>query len=433
MAGGQRRASLARGERVGKQALMKKAIVLIILLLPLTGCLLAQSRNIDYYLEQALSNSPLLKDYRNQVLTNQLDSQRIRATYKPQVTGTSNNMYAPVINGFGYDNAITNGGNLTAMVGVNQSLVSRKNINTQFETLRIQNQGLENTAQITEQDLKRTIITQYITVYGSLQQLNFTRETDELLKKEEIILRKLTENNVYRQTDYLTFLVTLKQQELAVRQLDIQYRNDNATLNYLSGIVDTATAPLLEPGISLNALPDPEHSVFFHKYTLDSLLLTNNRALVDFSYKPKVNLFADGGYNSSFIYQAYKNFGTSFGINITVPIYDGKQRKLQYSKLDIAERTRAGYKDFYKKQYYQQVAQLQQQLKGTEALIGDINQQIKYSEGLINANVKLLETGDAKIADLVIALNNYLAAKNLLIQNNVSRLQIINQINYWNR
>ncbi|HSC36786.1 MAG TPA: TolC family protein, partial [Chitinophagaceae bacterium] len=164
---------------------MKKAIVLVILLLPLTGCLFAQSRNIDYYLEQALSNSPLLKDYRNQVLTNQLDSQRIKATYKPQVTGSSNNMYAPVINGFGYDNAITNGGNLTALVGVNQQLVSRKNINTQFETLRIQNQGLENTARITEQDLKRTIITQYITVYGSLQQLNFTREIDELLKKEE--------------------------------------------------------------------------------------------------------------------------------------------------------------------------------------------------------------------------------------------------------
>jgi hypothetical protein len=45
----------------------------------------------------------------------------------------------------------------------------------------------------------------------------------------------------------------------------------------------------------------------------------------------------------------------------------------------------------------------------------------------------LLETGDARIADLVIALNNYLTAKNLLTQNTVSRLQIINQINYWNR
>lgn len=412
---------------------MKRLLLSVILSLPIAGNLFAQDRNIGYYLDQALHNSPLLKDYRNQVLTNRLDSQRIRATYRPQVTGTSNNTYAPVFNGFGYDNVITNGGNLTAVVGVTQSLVSRKNLSTQFEALQIQNQGIENAASISEQDLKRTIISQYITTYGSFEQLTFTRETAGLLKKEEGILKTLTEKNVYRQTDYLTFLVTLKQQDLAVRQLDIQYRNDNATLNYLSGIIDTAAVPLQEPDVTINALPDPGHSVFFRKYTLDSLQLTNSRTLVDFSYKPKVSLFADGGYNSSFAFEAYKNFGASFGINITVPIYDGRQKKIQYSKLDIAERTRVGYKDFYKSQYYQQVAQLQQQLQGTEALIGDINQQIKYSEGLVNANARLLETGDAKIADLVIALNNYLAAKNLLIQNNVSRLQIINQINYWNR
>ena len=136
---------------------------------------------------------------------------------------------------------------------------------------------------------------------------------------------------------------------------------------------------------------------------------------------------------SSFAYRAYKNFGTGFGLDLTVPIYDGKQRKLQYSKLDIAERTRKSYKSFYQNQYYQQVAQLKQQLQATESLIGDINNQIKYSEGLIQVNAKLLTTGDAKIADMVIALDNYLAAKNLLTQNKISRLQIINQINYWNR
>jgi outer membrane protein TolC len=412
---------------------MKKELFIIILLLPFCAHLIAQGRNIDYYLEQALHNSPLLNDYRNQVLSNQVDSQRIRASYKPQVSGNSNNSYAPNINGFGYDYAVTNGGNLTAVVGVTQALVSRRNINTQYETLRLQNQGLENTAKMSEQDLKRTIIAQYITSYGSLQQLNFTRETDELLKKAERILKTMTDKNVYRQTDYLTFLVTLKQQELLVRQLDIQYRNDNATLNYLSGIADTAAVVLEAPAISLPELPDPDHSVFFRKYVLDSLQLTNSRALIDFSYKPKINLYADGGFNSAFSFEGYKNFGTSFGINITVPIYDGRQRKLQYSKLNIAENTRQGYKNFYHQQYAQQIAQLRQQLKGTEDLIDDINQQIKYSEGLINVNVKLLETGDAKIADLVIALNNYLTAKNLLIQNNVSRLQIINQINYWNR
>ncbi len=109
------------------------------------------------------------------------------------------------------------------------------------------------------------------------------------------------------------------------------------------------------------------------------------------------------------------------------------QRRMQYSKLDIAERTRLGYKDFFTRQYNQQIAQLSQQLKATEDLIGQINDQVHYSQTLIEVNGKLLETGDAKIADYILALNNYLNAKNLLTQNNITRLQIINQINYWNR
>ncbi|HXO74667.1 MAG TPA: hypothetical protein VN824_05535, partial [Puia sp.] len=66
-------------------------------------------------------------------------------------------------------------------------------------------------------------------------------------------------------------------------------------------------------------------------------------------------------------------------------------------------------------------------------LIGQINDQVRYSEALIEANGKLLGTGDAKISDYILALSNYLNAKNLLTQNNITRLQIINQINYWNR
>ena len=403
----------------------------MVIILP-AAPLAAQEKNLDYFINQALLNSPLLKDYQNQVQINLLDSQRIRATYQPQVTATSNNSYAPVINGYGYDGVITNGGQLSALAGVNQALAGRKYLNTQFETLRLQNQGIENTARVSEQDLKRTVIAQYITAFGDMQQLNFAREVNALLKKEETLLKSLTEHNVYRQTDYLTFLITHQQQKLSIKQLNIQLQNDFATLNYLSGIADTALATLAEPGIIVNQLPEISQSVFFQKFTIDSLQLTNSRSLVDFSYRPRVSLYADAGYNSTLTYLPYKNFGTSFGVNLVLPIYDGKQRKLQYSKISIAERTRQGYKDFFKVQYHQQVAQLSQQLSATGELIEEINHQIKYAEGLINVNIKLLETGDAKIADLVIAVNNYLTAKNLLTQNKVSRLQIINQINYWN-
>ena len=119
-------------------------------------------------------------------------------------------------------------------------------------------------------------------------------------------------------------------------------------------------------------------------------------------------------------------------MSVTVPIYDQGQRKLKYSKLDIAERTRLSNREFYLNQYRQQVAQLNHQLRGIDALVEKINKQIKYANTLIEANNKLLQTGDIRMTDYVTAINSYLNAKNQLTQNYISRLKIVNQLNYWN-
>jgi outer membrane protein TolC len=411
---------------------MRFGFMFLIFILPGLSAF-SQKNTLAFYLQEAVRNSPLLKDYQSQIESNGIDSQRIRASYKPQVTGSSINSFAPTIQGYGYDRAITNGGQISGIVNVSQTLVSKGNLSAQYANLQLQSQGIANNARISEQDLKRMITNQYLTAFGTLQELDLAREIRDLLQKEIAILKIQTEKNVYRQTDYLTLLVTVQQQDLSLRQLDIQFHNDYATLNYLAGIVDTAAVDLTEPSFPDESLISPDQSIFFQKYTIDSLMLVQNRKIIDYSYKPKLNIYANGGYLSSWEYQGYKNFGTSVGLDLSIPIYDGKQKKMQYKKLDISERSRTNYKTFYTNQYYQQTFQLKQQLRQTEALIGDINNQIKYSEGLIQVNTKLLETGDAKISDLIIALNNFLMAKNLLTQNKVSRLQIINQINYWNR
>ena len=74
---------------------------------------------------------------------------------------------------------------------------------------------------------------------------------------------------------------------------------------------------------------------------------------------------------------------------------------------------------------------MQQQLNDLQSLAQPINKQIQYLETLINVNGKLLETGDIRITDYVLALNNYITAKNLLVQNQVERYQVIQQLNYW--
>jgi outer membrane protein TolC len=391
----------------------------------------AQERNLDFYFQYAKTSSPLLADYRNQLQAASVDSQLLKATQKIQVNGISTNSYAPVIGGYGYDNIITNGAQVSAYVQASKNIITSANLATQYETIRLMKSSIGNTALLAEKDIQKTITTQYITVYGDYQTLQFNREILNLFRGEDSLLKRLTQAGIYKQTDYLIFYVSLQQQQLLLRQSEIQFRNDCATLNYMSGIVDTSLVSLEAPDLQLRSLPDIMTSPFYRQYTLDSLNLINQQKSIFYTYKPKLNVYADAGYNSSLQYEPYKNFGLSAGLNLIVPIYDGKQRNLKYQKINIAEDTRQHYKDYFLRQYSQQIAQLSQQLRSTESLINDINGQIKYSSTLIEVNKKLLETGEVRITDLILTINTFLNARNLLNQNYVNRMQIINQINYW--
>ena len=408
--------------------------LLVIVFITFTGNRIsAQDKTLGYFVSAALKSSPLLNDYRNQASANLIDSLRIRASYKPQVAGNSINSYSPVINGWGYDNAVTNGANISALVSATQKLVSKQNLQNQYDAIRLQNEGLGITGKISEKDLKKAITSQYITAYGVSQQFTYNNEMLSLLKKEETILKQLAEKGVYRQTDYLSFIVTIQQQELQISQIRLQYQNEYAMLNYLTGIIDTSFALLAAPGLDSNEIPALENTVFYQQFLVDSLKLRNNDAQIDLSYKPKVSLYADAGYISSLMYLPYKNFGTSVGVNVAVPIYDGHQKKMQHDKISIAEQTRQQYRDFFKTQHNQQIAQLQQQLQSAEQLIAQATGQLRYTQALIDANRKLLETGDARIADYIIAIGSYITARNSITQNTINKMQIINQLNYWNR
>jgi outer membrane protein TolC len=203
-------------------------------------------------------------------------------------------------------------------------------------------------------------------------------------------------------------------------------------LNYLSGIEDTTIERIPAPTLPDTMQSEFYNSVFNKRFETDSLRLANEKYLINFEYKPKIGAYADGGYNSSMQINPYKNFGFSAGVSLTIPIYDGRQKQLKFSKIDIQERTRQVNKNFFINQYRQQLAQLKQQLYLTDMLTSKIAKQIEFAHALILANGKLLETGDITMKDYVNAINNYLSARNLLTQNNISRLRIVNQMTYWN-
>ena len=277
----------------------KISILFLLFIYPLLS--IAQNKDLNYFIVNSLSNNPKVTELQNLILANSLDGELIVAGNKFQITGSGNAYYAPIINGYGYDMAITNGQQLSALVALNKQIYNKRNLSLQFKNLQLQKDSLNITSAISKQDIKKAIVTQYITTYGDQLQLYFNDEVISLLTNEESLLKKLTQKNVYKQADYLSFLVTLQQQQLTRNQLLVQYKNNYATLNYLAGIVDTTTEKLSAPDIEVVKNFDAATSPFFMNYKVDSLHILNERSIIDIGYRPKVNLFADAGYQSTFI------------------------------------------------------------------------------------------------------------------------------------
>jgi len=391
----------------------------------------SQEKDLPFYIDKAQTNSPLLTDLSNQIKSNKLDSLLNKANYKPQISGNLNANYAPVLNGYGYDTTLSNGQSVYGLVGVNQKIIGKNRINSQAESFQLLKQSLELNKKIAIKDVNKLIAAQYITASGSFEQIQYNQKMTTLLKEEAAILKKLTQNSIYKQTEYLIFLSTVKQQELQVLQFKQQYQNDLALLNYLSGETDTTFVNLKKPDISLKAIESNNKTVFAKQFDVDSLKIINQNKLIDNAYKPSLALLGDAGYMSTFTYQAHKNFGVSIGLGLSIPIYDGNQRMLQHQKNETALATNLAYKANFNRQYQQQILMLNQKLKQATETENQLQSQLQIADALIDAHKKLLVSGDAQITDFVIAIGNVITINNTISQNKINKLQLINEINYW--
>lgn len=393
----------------------------------------AQNNNLDFFINQGIIHSPVLKDISNQVSSTSVDSLLIKAGHKPQVSYNGLLYYAPVINNIGYSEVITNISNITSVVYVTQRVFNQKVIDAQYSKYGIQNQANKISSKITEIELKKAITMQYLLVCSVLNDIVFNRELLKSSTDEELILKQLVEKGFYRQVDYFSFMVEFKAQELFLKDLQIQYQKEISVLNLICGLHDTVYTELELPEIKLNTSLSTYGSPFFRRYVVDSLKIQNEKSIIDRNYKPSINWFSDAGLLNNLPREIYKNFGFSVGLSLTVPINDGQRRKLNYAKLKIAENTRNNYAGYFKQQFNQQLQQLYSELKKTQEIIPDVEQQLGFAESIIKQDKYLLNTGNILITDYVMALKNFISIKHNFHQYQVKILQIKTEINYWNQ
>ena len=389
-----------------------------------------QSRTLDFYLDAGIHNSPLLKDYNNQINSALIDSLLIRSSKMPQVEAKSQLLYSPAYRNFGYDEVVTDGGNYQGVIGVTQNILNRRELNNKYQSVNIQRQTATNESKISMAELKRIITEQYLAAFADYNELTFNKSFLEFAKKENEIVSKFVSQGLCRQTDYLSLQVETQTLEILVNQLSSQFEKDLRQLNQLCGINDPELYQLSLPEIKIAGSPDVDQLPLFVKYKLDSLRIENEKTAIDVRYLLKMNWFADAGFLTSTPWNFYRHFGYSAGVSLSLPIYDGHQKVKEKQKLSLEENTRSAYKNNFRNQYDQQIQQLSDELKSLRILTSQLEKQLSTSEQLVTALRAQLETGIIQMTEYLNAVKNLRYISKNLSDNHIRIQQVINELNY---
>jgi len=409
---------------------MRRRVFLIIFLCCLTLAAYNQTRNLDYYLNEAVRNSPLLNDYRNQISQAGTDSLIIGATRKPLIEAKSSLQYSPYYHNFGYDDVITDGGNYTAVLGVSQNIFNKRAVNNRYAAVEIQKQSINNSSKISINELNKIITDQYLTAFSDYTDYIFNKNFLDLFMKENEIVKQFVKNGVVKQTDYLSFLVESQTQEILVNQIKSQYVKELLILSQLCGLNDTGWYELGDPELQIHGSPEIAKSPSFIQYKIDSLKIENEKLAIDIQYNPKINWFADAGFLTSNPWNFYRHFGYSAGVSLNIPVYDGKQKTLSKQKLEFDENSRKGYENNFRVQYMQQVQQLEVELKSLNEMSFQILNQLKTSEQLVTALKDQLEAGNIQMTEYINSVKNFKTASRNINLIKIQKLQVINQMNF---
>lgn len=409
---------------------MYKRYLVVLVITFLTEVVYNQTRDLNFYLNEGIQNSPLLKDYNNQINSALIDSLLIRSSKMPQVEARSQLLYSPYYKNFGYDEVITDGGNYTGVVGVTQNIFNRTEINNKYNSVTIQRQSAYNSSKISVIELKRFITEQYLAAFADYNEIAFNKSFLEFAHQECEIIRQFVNQGLCKQTDYLALLIETQTQEILVSYLTSQYLKDMRQLNQLCGLNDSTQYQLIIPNLVTDGRPDLNKSPLLIQYKIDSLKIENEKEAVDVRYRPKVNWFADAGFLSSTPWNFYTHFGYSAGVSLTIPIYDGNQRVNDKKKLSLVENTRSAYESNFKNKFNQQILELNEELIAVRIRTSLLQKQLASSEQLVNAFRSQLDKGIIQMTEYLNALKNHRFITKNVNDNKVHIQQVINELNY---
>ncbi len=426
------------------KALQLTIIFIFVLSFTITDNQSFAQRNLDFYLNSAYQNNPVIIEQQNLIRINNFQRDLDYAqTSGFQIYLSANYLFAPYFNNrggiitsnpdpnaIGYDVGLTNGGLYSAQFNIEKNIFNGALNDALAKQRTITENTAKNNIELLKRDLRKQITDQYIQTYLSYQLYNITSELTSHLKDQLKILGELVESGMAKQSEYLMLSIEIENQNIAANDYYSQFTSNLYELNSLCGIKDSSIV-LLE-NVSLELQDKKFIPIIFKKFELDSLAVENQQQIFETKYQPKVSLFFNAGLNAVEINNIQRKFGLSAGINFSFPIYDGNQRSVTQQQTKVSIETINNYKSNLKILLDNQRSSTLKKLNNLKNNLNSLSKQIESYNTVIKISEKELRQGQLSMIEYLTILKNFLDLKKNKITAELNYQLEINNYNYWN-
>lgn len=466
---------------------MKKLLILIFSILFLKTGYSQKNYSLDYFLNAAEKNDPALLQNENLKEISRYDKKLIDAQNNSvQVDVTSEVMVAPFFNNYGrfidittnpspnaygYAEPVSNGALYSAQLNVTKEIFNRASVQNLLFQNKLKNHALDLSREEISHQLKKNVTDAYIQVYHLQLREDITEEMISDLENRLKVVEILVKKGILMQSDYLLLQLEIENKKLQLQQLQNNLNSSLLALNNAVGIEADSIHDLSEPSIPvapevqayLDKIPSPAEvatyssdsmnyqkpeiptlirptdtiqadSSFYYqrRFRNDSLQLVADEKVFENKYKPSLTAYGNTGLNAVEASRIPHNVGFSAGVKLSVPIYDGGQRKIKQlqNKLKLENLEYQKKNDRIKKQNTLQ--SLQKQMASIKTGIQLINNQLKKQEHILEIYKGKMVQGQVSIIDYLKVVQNYKMDMETKLQMKINLWLLENEYNATN-
>ncbi len=415
-----------------RQKVIGALVVCVLTVVSCSQSLAQTTLSLEQCIELARSNSPALLAAGGAIHSSELAKQELSSAAYPQIKAAANASYAPIPPTWGYDPAISNGGQVAGQLILNQSLYDGGVRNLKAEQLGYESDRLAKEREKIARDLIFEIKQAFIGGLRAQQESNLQQQSVNQLSDYLGLVRRLYNGGSAGYTDVLKTEVQLETVRIALQRADESLALAKYSLSEFIGATVDSTATLEGSLGSLSSFDSSAAPAESGNLDIEIAELGVRRSLLDVELAhrerlPDISLTADAGYLSSVENlklarsERLNAVGYSVGVGVEIPLFNWGATGLRIEQRSIEAEGLRFRTELLRRSVKSEFKKTTEQLRRSKERLIMIRSNINKSE----ENYLLTKS---KFAGGVTLSLEVLTAQQLLTDSKLSELQTLADI-----